>query len=128
MRKTFVHLETTIPGLHHWPGAHGTEIYLSRPHRHLFGVELDVQVDHGDREIEIIAEARWLLELMGTFALSNSDGLLDFGPQSCEHLAGRITDAAAERFGDQRELRCRVLEDGVLGAFTEQTPAPRAVR
>jgi hypothetical protein len=125
MKTTFVHLAIQIAGQHHWPGAHGTEVYLSHPHRHLFTVDLDVQVVHGDRELEIIAEARWLSEFAASLAERESDGLLDFGPQSCEHLSDRIVTAATDRFGAHRRIRCQVLEDDVLGAFTEYVPETR---
>jgi hypothetical protein len=88
-------------------------------------VEVDLQVHHDDREIEINAATRWLAELMPTLARPGErGGPLDFGRQSCELLAGRIADALLDRHGWDRQLRCVVLEDGVLGAGVEWRPDP----
>ncbi|MGH8905667.1 MAG: hypothetical protein ACRD0K_03950 [Egibacteraceae bacterium] len=114
----FIRLKAQSEGLHHWPEASGPERYLRFAHRHSFVVELDLEVFHDDREIEINAAARWLDGLIRTFAAGPqiADGPPDFGSQSCEQLAARVADAVLDRYGRGRALRCAVLEDGVLGA------------
>jgi hypothetical protein len=114
----FVHLAAQVDGLHHWAAATDPDRYLQSPHRHLFVVTVDLQVFHDDREIEINAASRWLTSLLPTLADPPwlGDGPIDFGPQGCEHLAARITDAVKERHGRRREITTTVLEDGILGA------------
>lgn len=104
-------------GLHHWPGAPGGEEYLRQPHRHLFTVTVRMQVRHGDREVEINAFARWLHSqvLPSLAAATAAGGPADFGTQSCEQLAERITGEIRARHGDDRWIECEVLEDGILG-------------
>ena len=106
-------------GLHHWPGAPVGEEYLRQPHRHLFTVTVRMQVRHGDREVEINAFARWLhgqiLPSLATTVGDGDGGPPDFGTQSCEQLAERITAEIRARHGDDRWIECEVLEDGILG-------------
>lgn len=132
----FVHLVTQFEGLHHWPEAPEPEHYLRSPHRHLFVVELDLEVFHHDREVEINAATRWLTALLPTLATQSPDGgqsdplptgtggAPDLGRQSCEQLAAAVADAALDRYGRRRRLRCAVLEDGILGAGVTWQPEP----
>jgi len=41
-----------VEGFHHWPDAPHHRSYLAVRHRHLFYLEVAVQVAHQDREIE----------------------------------------------------------------------------
>jgi hypothetical protein len=120
----FVRVRTQVEGLHQWPAATGPDGYLAAPHRHLFVAELDIEVTHDDREIEINALTRWLTDLLPTFAHPGAadTGPLNFGPQSCEQLATRITEAVLDRHGRHRGLYCAVLEDGILGGGVRWQP------
>ena len=120
----FIRLRTQIEGLHRWPGAADPDGYLSSPHRHLFVAELDVEVHHDDREIEINGLARWLTALLPSFAVTPpvGDQPVDFGDQSCEQLAWRLVDELTRRHGPDRRVRCAVLEDGILGGGVDWTP------
>jgi hypothetical protein len=115
---TFVRLAAQADGLHYWPSADDPDRYLQTPHRHLFVVTVDLQVFHDDREIEINAASRWLTGLLPTLTdvPHVGDGPVDFGAQSCEQLATRITDAIKHRHGPRRHITTTVLEDGLLGA------------
>ncbi|MGH8897386.1 MAG: hypothetical protein ACRDZ4_10280 [Egibacteraceae bacterium] len=124
-------MKAQFEGLHHWSNAPGPEGYLRSAHRHLFLVELDLEVFHDDREIEINDAARWLGELIPTFAVARRHGAggpPDFGSQSCEQLAARISDAVLDRYGRGRTLRCAVLEGGILGAGVTWQPDPEGSR
>lgn len=122
----FVRLVTQFEGLHRWPHAPAPDDYLRSPHRHLFVAEIDLEVRHDDREIEINAAARWLDTLIPGLAAPSGapgqDGPLHFGTRSCEQLALEITEALRERYGFRRAIRCAVLEDGRLGAGVEWQP------
>ncbi|MGH8904194.1 MAG: hypothetical protein ACRDYA_21550 [Egibacteraceae bacterium] len=125
--SSFVRVKAQVEGLHHWPNAPWQEGYLRSVHRHMFLIELDLEVFHDDREIEVNAAARWLDDLIPTFAVAqphSADGPCDFGSQSCEQLAARIADAVLDRYGRGRTLRCAVLEDGILGAGVTWQPDP----
>lgn len=120
---SFIKVRTQVEGLHHWPDAVEPERYLHLPHRHLFVVTAEIEVFHDDREIEINAAARWLYATVTGFGQPpEDDGPVDFGPQSCEHLARRSAEAVAGRYGPRRRLRCEVLEDGILGAGVRWNP------
>lgn len=123
---SFVHLAAQVDGLHHWPDAPPSEEYLRAPHRHLFVVTADIEVDGHDRDIEINTAARWLTALLPSLAEPDPGGLLDFGRHSCEHLAARITEAIRDRYGRHRRIRCTVLEDGILGAGVTWHPDPQS--
>jgi hypothetical protein len=113
----YIRVTAHAEGLHHWAAAPDAEGYLRQPHRHLFAVEVRMQVQHGDREIEVNALARWLqhdlLPSLGTAAGPGQPP--DFGTQSCEQLAERVTSALQARHGTSRWIECEVLEDGILG-------------
>ncbi len=113
---SFIVIRADVEGLHHWPGAIAPDGYLATPHRHLFVVTAEITVTHDDREIEINAATRWLATIVAGFGERTTDGPLDFGPQSCEHLATRTARAITDRYGPHRHVRCVVLEDGILGA------------
>jgi hypothetical protein len=102
-------------GLHHWPDAPDSEQYLRQPHRHLFTVTVRMQVRHSDREVEINAFARWLNSQVLPSLAAAREGPADFGTQSCEQLAERVTGEIRARHGDDRWIECEVLEDGILG-------------
>jgi len=113
-----------IEGLHHWADAPVSEDYLRHPHRHQFAVTVRMQVHHGDREVEINAFARWLRrEALPALAIDAlAGGALDFGPQSCEHLAERLITAIQDRYGRGRWIDCEFLEDGILGGGVRWQP------
>lgn len=117
MTDRHILVTTQAEGLHHWPSAPNSEQYLRQPHRHLFTVTVRMQVHHGDREVEINAFARWLTaQVLPTLTVgAGNEGPADFGTQSCEQLAERITGEIRARHGDNRWIECEVLEDGILG-------------
>jgi len=119
----FISVQTGVEGLHHWPAAASPDAYLARPHRHLFVVTAQIAVAHHDREIEINDATRWLDTTLRGFGRPDPDGgPLDFGPQSCERLAERAVNAITDRYGPHRQVRCTVLEDGILGAGVDWQP------
>jgi hypothetical protein len=122
----YIRVTTQAEGLHHWPVAPAAETYLRHPHRHLFTVTVRMQTRHSDREIEINSLARWLgRDILPSLAATAGPGQpLDFGSQSCEHLATAITDAIRTRYGPARWIECEVLEDGILGGGTRSPAQP----
>ena len=83
---------TRFPGLHHWPEAPEQRAYLRSPHRHLFHVRAGVTVVHSERDVEFHDLGRDVsLALTGLSEPYPWDETLrDFGPMSCEHIAGSV--------------------------------------
>jgi hypothetical protein len=119
-----IRLRTQVEGLHQWPGAGAPDGYLADPHRHLFVADVEIGVEHGDRELEINAVNRWLTTIFAGFAEAHAhpDGPPNFGSQSCEHLAERLVTAIIDRYGDHRWVRCTISEDGILGGGVQWDP------
>ena len=130
----YVRVKTSFEAMHCWPQAPDIDSYLSAPHRHLFTVDLRLEVKHDDRDIEINALKRWIDKYVkynitdapfweGKRAPQAVGEAQEFGEVpnlgalSCEQIATRIASAVRARFstaGD-REIWCEVLEDGLLG-------------
>ncbi len=100
----------SFEGTHCWPDVvvheHLREVaYLRHKHRHMFYVEARAAVEKHDREIEIIALRRDLIEWVeGLFPRG------DLGTMSCEHFA----EAMLNRFTELTQVT--VLEDNENGA------------
>lgn len=118
MTQTNIIIRFELEGIHNWPAA--KEIFpdvgfLSDPHRHMFHFEMKKQVNHDDRDVEIIRFKREVMGfLMKRYGTSTElDALpyrhLDFGSKSCEMLARELCT----------EFDCNyvsVIEDGENGA------------
>lgn len=103
MSTTTITATVRVPGLHHWPTAPEQRAYLRSPHRHLFVARATVYVGHHNRDVEFhdlgddLGAA--LRGATGTLAYGeHSTSLLDFGPQSCEHLATHVAEVLADRY------------------------------
>ena len=101
------------PGFHCWPDAPESHAYLRDLHRHIFHVEVALEVLHDDREVEFHwlldqAEARW--DQWG----------LQLGHRSCEMLARELAEGLA--MVRNRRVRVVVSEDGENGASVEAEP------
>ena len=102
--RTLVSALVRWDALHHWPDALPEVRFLCHPHRHLFHVRAWREVQHHDREVEILTLGK---EVAGALARMAPRG--DFGPLSCEHIAARL-------LVHLNLARCEVLEDGENGA------------
>ncbi len=103
----------TVPGLHAWrtQPVGAPRPYLNSPHRHLFHIEVGVAVSHGDRQVEILALGQQVRTLIGMTYPTTSDGEVDFGERSCEHIAEALA-GAIQPFPSY----VRVFEDAENGA------------
>lgn len=98
--RTLISATVTVPGLHHWPGAHDARDYLRAPHRHLFHVTATLEVAHDERDVEWHDLAEQLMGYIDGLASGHRDGLHDFDARSCETLA--------------RQLAHRLMQDDML--------------
>lgn len=106
--KTSIIVRTQFAGLHRWDAAPAEVDYLRNAHRHTFYVEVEMSVEHGDREVEIISLKEEL-----------QDNLLQWMPQnqtdSCEAMAMQICNYLRMQYGDERSISVSVLEDNENG-------------
>jgi hypothetical protein len=112
--KTSIFCKTQFEGIHCWPTIPETEEaqYLRTPHRHIFQIELYIQVMHSNRDIEFINLKHKLDEFLKTIFERRVNNLPDMGSTSCELLARIIFD----HFQADKVI---VSEDGENGAIVE---------
>tara|TARA_B100001057_G_scaffold409402_1_gene424062 strand:- start:266 stop:607 length:342 start_codon:yes stop_codon:yes gene_type:complete len=102
--KTNIIVKLTYAGIHCWKDCPLELVkYLRHPHRHTFYITCKKEVNHDDRDIEIILFKKNILDYIDT--VYNGD----FGTMSCEMIA---KDLVLE-FGLNY---CEVLEDNENGA------------
>lgn len=104
---TYAVVRFRVPGWHRWPDASTERAYLALSHRHLFHLEIRLEVFHDEREVEY----HDLLDFCkGAFPGG------DLGSQSCETMARTLAQQTAARYpGRLVEVHC--FEDGEVGAI-----------
>lgn len=95
----------SVEGFHNWPNAPETRKYLADKHRHMFYVNVTIQVVHTEREIEF----HDLLD----FCKENFPGG-DMGASSCETMAEQLANKITLRYS--RRVTVSVFEDDEVGA------------
>lgn len=99
---TTVIVKYQFEGLHCWDNCPIEEVsFLKDKHRHVFHVELEKEVSHADRDVEII--------MLKRKAEAFSRSRYDYGRMSCEMIAKELLDKFKLK-------TCTVLEDGENGA------------
>lgn len=109
MIKRSVVVRTRFEGTHKWPEAVGDVWYLRESHRHEFHVEVEVPVEHNDRQVEFIGLKQRLKDLTKGWPHN-------LGSQSCEDLAQKILEAVRLWYPNREWYRCSVFEEGENGA------------
>ena len=113
MKKTNIIITFQLEGFHHWANAPEEVAFLRDNHRHIFWFEVEKEVSHADRDIEIIMFKRRVqkfIEHTYTWRDENLQvNLIQFGQSSCEMLAEKILD----HFNCER---VKVMEDNENGA------------
>lgn len=82
--------------------------FLRYPHRHIFHFEVQIEVQHDDREIEFILFKRELEALYG-------NDTLNLNHKSCEMIADELSKYIREKYGN-RWMMIEVSEDNENGA------------
>jgi hypothetical protein len=111
--KKYIQVKFSLEGFHCWPEAaivFPQVSFLSHPHRHLFYFTAVKEVNHNDRDIEIIMFKRELMSYITTIYFNQELNACDFGRRSCEDLAQEILTT----FGCHSVT---VLEDNENGAI-----------
>ena len=115
-----VHAVCEVAGTHRWADAPLEYAYLSAQHRHMFEIQVTLQVPDSDRAIE----ANWLQTLiedtlrmrfrLNEEGFSDMPGHLNFGGRSCEQVAEYLFHNC-ELLADAVHGSILVLEDGRNG-------------
>ena len=106
---TSVVIKTEFEGVHCYPEAPEEVDYLRYRHRHMFKVELEIEVFHDDRELEFIIVKHRVMEAFEK----------ELHNKSCEMIAKEIQLWAKQMFphkGKPRRVNVGVFEDGENGA------------
>lgn len=117
-----IFIATSFEGVHCYPSAPDGVKFLASPHRHMFGVRLEVEVYHDDRELEFIL----LKRSVNNWINSEKDefGTWQMGAMSCEMVANWLIDNVKQELpkGNERYIKVTVDEDGENGAIVEVYP------
>ena len=108
--KSKIIIKTQFEGMHRWKDAPDEVFFLKDPHRHIFYVEVEMSVNHDDRELEFILVKRSINEF-----LAEAMGEID---SSCETMAKQICEFLEKKYG-KRSIRVAVLEDNENGGIVE---------
>jgi hypothetical protein len=115
--KTTISVKFTQEGFHCWPNAPEHREYLRYRHRHLFHVEIKIEVSHNERDVEF----HDLLSMC-----RKEFSVKEKGTKSCETMAQDLHDYLSAKF-DGRWISVEVSEDGEFSA-TVKTVWKRSVR
>jgi hypothetical protein len=107
---TSIGVELSIVGKHSWPLAPEHRNYLAVPHEHVFGISVELSVDHPDRAVEFHDLRAEVLEIIDVY-YSASGAVYDFQHNSCESIATTIASSLVHRHGCKAKVK--VSEDGV---------------
>lgn len=108
----FIIVRTQFEGIHCYPAAPEEVAFLRHPHRHMFHVEVEIEVFHDDRELEFIMVKRDLDKF-----LQSIKAVLT---ASCEMIACKIQSYIKEQYpsgSHSRFVNVKVFEDGENGAY-----------
>ena len=106
--QTNIIVTLQMEGFHRWDGAFEEVAFLKDDHRHIFHFELEVPVQHDDRDVEIILFKRIVQRIL-IDRYGDSNGVLQLGSKSCEMLAKELLVVFECD-------RVKVTEDGENGA------------
>lgn len=116
---TTIQVRTQFEGVHCYPGAPDEVAYLREPHRHIFGVCVEVEVFNEDRELEFIMVKHLINGWIGALAVTNN--CYNCSAMSCEKMAELILNYSKQwvKNSDKRYWKVTVDEDGENGASVE---------
>lgn len=121
MTKVFCTLK--FEGTHCYPDAPEEVRYLRDPHRHMFGVRVEMEVHHDDRDIEFIMMKHVVQsQLHAVYPFDPVRRIYDLGTTSCESIARMIAEQLQKRYGP-RAIVVTVDEDGENGAIVYEGDA-----
>lgn len=109
MTSTSIICSFAVEGIHSWPECDIEGVnFLSYPHRHMFYIKCEKEVNNLDREIEIISFKRKII----SFLEKNYGTPCNFDSLSCEMIATNLLHTF-------KLDCCEVLEDNENGAIVK---------
>ena len=116
-KDTTVRCNLQFEGIHCYPEAPLEVEYLREPHRHIFDVEVEMDVFGDDREIEFIMLGHRIKKYIKSFPHDKHD-VVQLGNWSWEKVANKIADELLSVIprSDQRDIIVTVMEDRENGA------------
>jgi len=120
--STHIIVKTQFTGNHRYPDAPEEVKFLRNTHRHVFFVELQIEVFHNDRELEFLMVKKALNVMVQKFAADYR------GTFSCEMIAIDIQSWAKENYPSfhanetprPRRVEVKVFEDNENGAYIKE--------
>lgn len=110
-----INVQTQFEGFHKYDNAPAEVEFLKYPHRHIFYVDISIEVFHDDRELEFIMVKRMIEDyIKSTYQPESTGEMVLLG--SCEMIAEDILVLLIESFGSSRAYSVCVSEDGENGA------------
>lgn len=106
--RTNIFVSFQVEGFHYWKDAPEEVSFLRDRHRHMFHVEIEKEVSHADRDIEIILFKRKVQKFIQE-RWKGEENVVEFEGMSCEMIASVL----------KNEFKCykvKVTEDGENGA------------
>ena len=112
IRRSIV-VKLDVEGLHQWAGCNIEEVqYLANLHRHTFQILCEIQVGHGDRDVEFIEFKHRVKKYLQDRWYKVQYDCCYFGSMSCEQIA----EVLMEEFSLSK---CSVGEDGEFWGVVE---------
>jgi len=103
--KKYIRVKTNFVGYHRWMDAPDSTAFLRDFHRHIFYVDVTIEVTGFNRELEFFAVKKELDKYIGHFADTQFDS-------SCEQIAEGIYTQLSYIYGKDRKYIIEVSEDG----------------
>jgi len=122
--QTFIIVKTQFESTHNYPEAPVDVAFLRNTHRHIFYIEVEVQVFNDDRELEFILVKRDLEQFCELVFTGKHLGRI-----SCEQIAQIIQDHLHKTYPVPelylleriyRKINVRVFEDGENGVYLQE--------
>lgn len=116
--KTYIKIKTNFVGMHKWDNAPEEVSFLRNLHRHIFNVNVKIEVLHNDRELEYFM----FKKTVDNYICHNIIPKLWKDPRmSCEMMAEPIVNWIINTYAG-REIEVEVNEDNENGSIVTHIP------
>jgi hypothetical protein len=107
---SFIKVQFDFEGFHRYDGAPQEVEFLKHLHRHMFNVQVMIEVKHDDRELEFFMVRNELIEMIKKLYPEAVVG-------SCEMVAKDLYHYVKHKYGQDRTLQVEVYEDKENGGI-----------
>ena len=123
-RKRWIKVNTEFRGIHCWPECPYDEVsFLRNPHRHLFKVEVKIEVESNDRDIEFFRFQHDVDRSINAMLQLDHKEIepAQLGRKSCEMLTEDLYTKISQIYPN-RKMIISVSEDGEVASEIEFEP------